>query len=119
VISIVTKWWIIPGNEDQAIPALRELARDVERHEPFTTMYLINTPVVAGSLPAPPDNEVVFLGTWDDRAAFDQHLNGPLMAGWLARYLDLFLTSNGGGLYVAAELIERQAGFIRSASTGS
>jgi quinol monooxygenase YgiN len=118
VISIVTKWWIVPGKEDQAIAALRELARDVERHEPFTTMYLINTPVVAGSRPAPPDNEVVFLGTWDDRAAFDRHLNGPLFKDWLARYLDLFLTGNGG-LYVAAELLERQAGFIRSPSTGS
>lgn len=113
MISIVTKWWIRQGCEEQAIPALSELADQVRDKEPFTAMYLIHTSIVDGSLPTPPSNEVIFVGTWDDRAAFDKHLAGPVFRDWLSQNIDLFITGNDGSLYVSAEFIDRKVGFIR------
>jgi len=113
VFSIVAKWWIVPGREDDAVAALATLASEVEQHEPFTTMYLIHTSIVEGSRPPPPPNEVVFVSGWPDRAAFQKHLDGPVFKGWIAEHLDLFLTDDSGGLFVTGEFIDRRAGFIR------
>ena len=113
MFSIVAKWWIVPGREDDAVAALDTLAGEVEAREPFTTMYLIHTSIVEGSRPPPPPNEVVFVSGWPDRAAFQKHLDGPVFRDWIAEHLDLFLTDDGGGLFVTAEFIDRQAGFIR------
>jgi quinol monooxygenase YgiN len=112
-ISIVTKWWIKDGCRDEAIPALAILAEQVCKKEPFTAMYLIHTSVAEGSQPTPPSNEVIFVGTWVDRAAFNEHLNGPVFQDWAKQYKKLFLADDSGGLYVAAEFVERRAGFIR------
>ena len=113
MLSIVAKWWIVPGREYDAVTALEELASAVEAQEPFTTMYFIHTSIVEGSRPPPPPNEVVFVSGWPDRAAFQQHLDGPVFKDWIGKYLDLFLTDDSGGLFVTAEFIDRRAGFIR------
>lgn len=119
MLSIVAKWWIVPGREDDAVAALMKLARAVEVQEPFTTMYLIHTSIAEGSRPTPPPNEVVFVSGWPDRAAFQQHLDGPVFKDWIAEYLDLFLTDDSGGLFVTAEFIDRHAGFVRPAAQGA
>lgn len=108
----MTKWWVKDGCEKQAIPPLRDLAEQVRVKEPFTAMYLIHTSIAEGSLPTPPSNEVIFVGTWDDRAAFDKHLAGPVFKDWLSQHIDLFVTGDGGLLYVSAEFVDRKAGFI-------
>jgi quinol monooxygenase YgiN len=109
---------VLPGNEDAAKAALIELSDQVEAEEPFTEMYFINTAVVDGSSPPPPPTEIVFLGSWPDRAAFDKHLNGPVFQSWSAKYASLFLTDDSGGLYVSAEFIDQFTGFIRPAASG-
>jgi quinol monooxygenase YgiN len=119
MLSIVAKWWINEGCESQAVAALKELAAQVEAEEPFTIMYLIHTAVVDGSRPTPPDNEVLFVSAWPDRDAFQKHLDGPVFKTWIAKYLDLFLTDDSGGLFVTGEFMDRQAGYIRPAATGS
>ena len=116
MLSIVAKWWIVPGREDEAMAALAKLGSAVEQQEPFTTMYLIHTSIEEGSRPPPPPNEVVFVSGWPDRAAFQQHLDGPVFKDWIAEYLDLFLTDDSGGLFVSGEFIDRRAGFIRPAA---
>lgn len=113
MLSIVAKWWIVPGKEDEAVAALRQLAAEVEAQEPFTLMYLIHTPVEEGSRPPSPRNEVVFLSSWADRAGFEKHLDGPVFKDWIAQYLDLFMTGDSGDLFVTGEFLHRQAGFIR------
>lgn len=116
MLSIVAKWWIVPGREVEAVDALTKLASAVEQHEPFTSMYLIHTAIEEGSRPPPPPNEVVFVSGWPDRAAFQRHLDGPVFKQWIAKYLDLFLTDDSGGLFVSGEFIDRRAGFIRPAA---
>lgn len=119
MLSIIAKWWIVPGHEQEAVAALDELAASVEQNEPFTDMYLIHTPIVHGSRPAPPANEVIFVSGWADRAAFDKHLHGPVFQQWIAKYLPLFLLDDSGGLFVTAEFIDRRAGYIRPAGRAS
>lgn len=116
MLSIVAKWWILPGRDDEAVAALEKLASDVEEHEPSTVMYLIHTAIEEGSRPPPPPTEVVFVSGWPDRAAFQEHLDGPVFKGWVAQYLDLFLTDDHGELFVSGEFIDRRAGFIRLAA---
>ena len=113
MISIVTKWWIKQGCEEKAKAALADLAKQTEEQEPFTVMYLIHTSIVEGSLPSPAPNEVIFVGTWPDREAFDKHLVGPVFQNWLAKHIDNFIVNNDGSLYVNAEFVDRFAGFIR------
>lgn len=118
VLSIIARWWIVPGKEAEAVAALKELAAEVEAQEPYTLMYTIHTTVTEGSRPPAPDNEVVFLSTWPDHAAFEEHLNGPVFKEWIAKYLDLFLTGDGDSLFVTGEFLERQAGYIRPSLCG-
>ena len=117
MISIVTKWWHVDGARDKAVEALKDLVRQVEQHEPDTYMYCLHTSVVSGSLPPPTPNELIFLGTWKDRKAFDDHRDGKLFQDWLAKHLDLFVKIDGR-LYVSAEFADRFAGFVRKEAIG-
>ena len=113
MISIVTKWWVKDGCEAKAIPALQDLAEQVREKEPYTVMYLIHTSIVEGSLPTPSPNEVIFVGTWDNKEAFDKHLVGPVFKDWPEKHIDLFVIGDGGSLYVSSEFVDHKAGFIR------
>jgi quinol monooxygenase YgiN len=117
MISIVTKWWCAPGKEKEAVAALEDLVRQVKDGEPDTLMYCLHTAIVEGSLPPPTPREVIFMGAWTDRKAFDEHRNGPIFTQWLQKYLDLFV-QNDGKLYVSAEFADRFAGFVRGAAVG-
>ncbi len=113
MISIVAKWSILPGKEDQAIVALKDLACRVQREEPFVPMYTIHVPnFKAASFPIPPAADVVFFSVFDDEAAFQKHLQGPVFRDWLALHKDLFLF-NSGNLFVVSEMIDRIAGYVR------
>ena len=39
-----------------------------------------------------------------------------LRAGWIGKYLSLFLTNDSGGLFVTGEFMDRIAGFVRPAT---
>ncbi|MGW0943799.1 putative quinol monooxygenase [Streptomyces sp. NPDC002623] len=117
MISIVTKWWHVEGRREEAITALKELVLQTEKYEPDTYMYCLHTSIVEGSLPPPSENEIIFLGAWKDRQAFDDHRVGPVFTNWLAQHLDLFVL-NGGKLYVSAEFADRFAGFVRQEAIG-
>lgn len=117
MMPIIARWTILEGKREAAIAALRELEREVYEQEPFVPMYTINVPDFSvTSFPTPAPSEVVFLSIFDDYAAFQKHLNGPVFQGWLARYKDLFLTNNGN-LFVMSEWLTRVAGYIRPSLT--
>lgn len=113
MISIVAKWSILPGKHEQAVIALQDLACRVHREEPFVPMYTIHVPNFrAASFPIPPAADVVFFSVFDDEAAFQEHLHGPVFRDWLAEHKDLFLF-NGDNLFVVSEMIDRIAGYVR------
>lgn len=118
MICILTKWWHAEGRREEAVTALEELVLQVKRYEPDTYTYCLHTSIVDGSEPPPPANEVIFLGAWKDRKAFDDHRTGPVFTKWLADNLELFV-QNDGRLYVSAEVADRFAGFVRSEAIGS
>ncbi|PWG13561.1 hypothetical protein DF268_10075 [Streptomyces sp. V2] len=118
MISIVTKWWHVEGRRDEAVAALKDLVEQVKKGEPDTYMYCLHTAVVDGSLPPPTRNEVIFVGAWKDRKAFDDHRDGKLFQDWLAQHLHLFV-QNGGKLYVSAEFADRFTGFVRGEAIGT
>jgi quinol monooxygenase YgiN len=113
MISIVAKWSILPGKHKAAVTALQDLACRVQREEPFVPMYTIHIPnFQAASFPIPSDANVVFFSVFDDEAAFQKHLQGPVFRDWLALHKDLFLF-NSGNLFVVSEMIDRIAGYVR------
>lgn len=113
MISIVAKWSILAGKHEAAIAALRLLAQQVEAQEPFVPMYTIHLPDFAStSFPTPSDADVVFFSVFDDQAAFEKHLHGPVFRDWLAQHRDLFLF-NGDNLFVVSEMLDRIAGYVR------
>ncbi|MES2443813.1 MAG: hypothetical protein V4574_13360 [Pseudomonadota bacterium] len=114
MLPIVARWSIAEGKREEALKALDELARLVEKHEPFVPMYTINTPNFdegITSFPTPAANEVIFLSVFDDYAAFEKHMNG-LFHDWLQLNKQYFLLNNGN-LFVVSEWLTRQAGFVR------
>lgn len=115
MLPIIARWNIAEGKRAEALEALRELARLVEEEEPFVLMYTIHTPNMAGpptvNYPTPSPNEVIFLSVFEDYAGFQKHFTG-LFHTWLEQYKDLFLLNNGN-LFVIAEWLTREAGFIR------
>ncbi len=118
MISIITKWWHVEGKRDEALAALKDLVDQVRKGEPDTYMYCLHTAIVDGSLPPPNKNEVIFVGAWKDRQAFEHHRDGKLFQDWLARNLDLFVR-NGEKLYVSAEFADRFTGFVRGEAVGT
>jgi quinol monooxygenase YgiN len=113
MITIIAKWSILEGKNKEALAALAILEKEVKEKEPFVPMYTINTPnFKLTSFPTPPEQEVIFVSAFDDFAAFEKHLNGPVFQDWLKKYINLFLTNNGN-LFVTSEWLERQFGYIR------
>jgi quinol monooxygenase YgiN len=113
MISITAKWSILAGQEQAALAALKILAQQVEAEEPFVPMYTIHTPdFSATSFPTPSTADVVFFSVFDNEAAFQKHLHGPVFKNWLAKYGKHFLM-NSGNLFVVSELLTRRAGFVR------
>jgi quinol monooxygenase YgiN len=114
MIQIIARWSILPGKQDAAVAALKELAYQVETEEPFVPMYTIHLPdFTQTSFPIPAPTEVVFFSVFDDEAAFQKHLHGPVFRDWLALHRDLFLF-NGDNLFVMAEWLTRKAGYVRA-----
>src|SRR6476660_375157 len=113
MITIIAKWSILEGKTVEALAALKILEQEVKDKEPFVPMYTINTPnFKLTSFPTPPPTEAIFVSAFDDFAAFEKHLNGPVFQGWLKKYIHLFLTNNGN-LFVVSEWLERQFGDMR------
>lgn len=112
MICIVTKWWHLEGKHNEAVTALEDLVAQTKNAEPKTLMYFLHTAEPTGSLPPPNPNELIFLGAWTDRQAFNDHRNGTIFTQWLKKHLHLFVR-NDNNLYVSAEFANRFAGFIR------
>ncbi len=112
----IAKFTILPGNEKKAFAALKKLARNVERHQPGTLLYMVHTPdFKEKSLPTPPAGEVVFFEIYKDKAAFLKHINSSIFKNFMKTNGSLFLNDSGNPsqVYAAVEVLTKFAGFAR------
>lgn len=115
---LIAKWTILPGNEAVAIDALKKLAQDVQKNEPGTLLYMVHMPNFnEKSLPTPPAGEIFFWEVYEDQAAFQQHVNGPIFQGFVSQYGHLFLSdfSNPPQVFMTTEVLTKIEGFSRKA----
>lgn len=120
--SLVAKWTMKQGKEKTAIAALKRLARQVQKTEEGTLVYLVHTPDLSqGSLPTPSNLEVLFFEVYKDKNAFLAHVTGPVYTKFVDAHKDLFLCASSKSEdgetvvspFVIVEFVKRQAGFIR------
>jgi uncharacterized protein (TIGR02246 family) len=116
-LSLISTWYIAPGNEDRAMKAVNALAEDVKAGEADTLIYLVHTPYAGdtrvSSLPPPHSGTIVFFEMYRTVEAFLRHLNGPIFTSFLANSGNLFVAQNGAPFTVVS-FFARQAGFVRT-----
>lgn len=118
-VSLTSRWFIRPGCERQAWPALQALAANVLANEPDTLMYLVNSPSwVDNSLQSLPPSEpglVLFVEMYRNPDAFRAHVEGTVFTTFVHDCGDLFVPNADGKPYTTVTFLQRQAGFIREA----
>jgi quinol monooxygenase YgiN len=114
-------WSIVPGHEAAAYAALTALAAEIEAKEPDTWFYLIHKPNLDPGIniyPPPAPVQVAFVEGYKDRAAFQAHLHGPILAKFIADHGSLFLNMYGPTApFVIVQTLELAVGFIRPEET--
>jgi quinol monooxygenase YgiN len=113
---LIAKWTILPGNEDKASEALKNLAADVQANEPGTLLYMVHVPNFdEKSLPTPPAGEVVFFEVYQDQAAFFNHINGHIFNDFVKNYGSLFLSDFSAvpQVFMTTEVLTFLGGFAR------
>lgn len=120
MFTVLARWTIRAGKEQEALAALTQLAASVQAEE-GTLTYLIHVPdMMEESLPTPSPQGVLFLEVYKDRQAFSDHVNGPIFKKFLKEHMDLFLSTTtmcpeGHEVvapFVAVEFLQRVAGFV-------
>src|SRR3954469_23486315 len=119
---LIAIWTIKEGSEQQAVAALKRLAKQVQEKEPDTLVYLVHTPdMKEASMPTPSNLQVLFFEVYKNKAAFLAHVTGPIFQGFVAKHVNLFLSTEtkcaGGETvtqpFMMVEFLRREAGFIR------
>ncbi|WP_420583619.1 putative quinol monooxygenase [Ruegeria sp.] len=106
-------WYLKPDLQSEGIAALKQLAKDVEEHEPDTWGYLIHSGA-AGSAPPWPDGTIVFVEMYKDKEAFLYHLNGPVFSTFVKEQGHLFQPTPGSDApFVLVQNVDRIQGFLR------
>ncbi|MGK3966609.1 putative quinol monooxygenase [Sorangium sp. So ce118] len=113
VLSLTSTWFIRPGQEGAAVPAL---AAEVRESEPETLAYLVHAPHRGDdrlqALPPGAPDRVVLFEIYRSADAFLRHVQGPAFTRFLERHGDLFVAANGKP-FTFVEFLARRAGFIR------
>lgn len=110
---LISVWTILPGNETEAVAALKKLALLVEQTQPDTLAYLVHTPDMSQpNLPTSYHGEVIFFEVYKNEAAFKAHVDGVVFKDFVTTYGHLFLASNGAP-YTTLQVMQYKAGYIR------
>jgi len=111
--STIAKSTILPGKEAEVIEILKKLPKQVE-NEPGTLLYMVHTPDFSQpSLPTPAAGEVIFFEIYEDKAAFEAHLDGAAFQNYIKETKDLFLADSFNQTFVPIEILKHQAGFAK------
>lgn len=101
MVSIVARFRMQPGKEEQAVERLRKMAEAVQANEPGALVYIFHRSQQDPS-------EIVFFEAYADTDAFQAHMQTPHMGEFQASFAELFDTSQ-----VKVERLERLGGFVR------
>jgi len=110
--TMLARWYVKQGMEQDALTALEQLAAQVQAQEPDTLMYLVHRGG-PGALPPSPRGEIVFVEGYRSMEAFKAHVNGPVFQGFLKEHGGLFVPAFQGGPFMLTEPLDRVAGFVR------
>lgn len=113
--SLIGRWTIKPGSEGAARTALRKLAKDVQKNEPHTLLYLVFTPDMRQqSFPGASPQEVIFVEGYKSKQHFLEHINGPVFKAFMAKHAGLFAAFDGDSHpFMEVEYLAREGGFMR------
>lgn len=113
--SLIARWIIKPGSETAAKTALKKLAKDVQKNEPNTLLYLVHTAdMTQQSFPAASPQEVTFIEGYKNKQHFLDHINGPVFKAFMAKHACLFVAFDGDTRpFMQVEYVHREGGFSR------
>ncbi len=128
MISLISKWQLKNGCDEDLKHALDKLAKEVYEHEADTLRYEINLsalfplntqnepaqPPVA-SIPLAEQQQVIFVEHYKNAKAFAEHMNGPVFTKFRNKYLCHFYEDPSQAGWPATDTIflEYEAGFDR------
>lgn len=111
--STIATWYLKPDLVSEGVAALKQLALDVQEHEPDTWGYLIHSGA-AGSAPPFSEGTIVFVEMYKDKEAFLYHLNGPVFSNFVKNCGHLFQPVPGSDKpFVLVQNVDRIQGFLR------
>lgn len=99
--TLVSKWYLKAEINIEKLPseledALKNAAQQYTLNEPGTLMYLVNIPVKSPFNPEKPiENQVVFIEGYEDKSAFEKHVNGSLFKQFVKDNIQYFQQENG------------------------
>ncbi len=117
--TLTGRWIIKPGSEAAAKTALKKLAKDVQKNEPRTLLYLVFTPdMKQQSFPPASPQEVTFIEGYNNKQDFLAHINGPVFKTFMAKHANLFAAFDGDSHpFMQVEYLTREGGFVRPAAS--
>lgn len=101
MVTIIARFKVQAGKEDEALERLRKMVEAVQAEEPGALAYICHRSQEDPS-------EIVFFEVYADDAAFQAHGQTPHMGEMRASFAQLFDPSQ-----VKIERLERVAGFAR------
>lgn len=116
-VSLISRWYLKPGCEEEARKALTEAAKKIYLHEPGTLTYLIHQTRPDDSklisLPSVSHEEITFFEQYRDRDSFLAHVGGEIFTTFLEKNGHLFQQSDGRP-FLTVSFLSHIAGFKRS-----
>ena len=101
MVTVIARFKMQPGKEDEALAAVKKMATEVEANEPGALAYVMHRGQVDPL-------EIYVYEVYADQAAFDAHRRIPHMDAMQANFAQLMDRTSFN-----ADLLERVAGFIR------
>lgn len=113
--SLIARWIIKPGCETAAKTALKKLAKNVQKNEPNTLLYLVHTAnMTQQSFPAASPQEVTFIEGYKNKRHFHDHIKGPVFKAFMKKHAGLFVSFEGDTHpFMQVEYVNREGGFVR------
>ncbi len=113
--SLIAHWIIKPGSEAAAKAALKKLAKDVQKNEPNTLLYLVHTSdMTQQSFPAASSQEAIFIEGYKNKQHFLDHIKGPIFKTFMEKHASLFVPFDGDSHpFMQVEYLRREGGFVR------